>query len=136
MKKVIPVLSIFSLSLLISCGDKKEEIKGKEQLKDTAKVIVQEAVKTDTIVVYKYVGSDVMLDNSYIRVAPEAIKSILAYYCFQFNTGCPDKKHCKLTEALGLGEQNSQQHQDLVLKWFKDEDTKMSIANGGSVKPM
>ncbi len=31
--------------------------------------------------------------------------------------------------------QGSLEHKALVMKWLSDEDTKISIANGGSVKP-
>lgn len=91
--------------------------------------------KADTVEVYAYRGSDAIINNKLISSLGEAEKAILAYYCLEFNTSCMDARHCKLTEALGLGEQGSSEHLNLVAKWLKDQETKDLVKMGGRVTP-
>ncbi len=92
-------------------------------------------VYKDSVEVYRYQGSEAIINEKYLKEScSEPVKALIAYYCFQFNTSCSDTANCQLTQSLGLS-QNSDAHKNLVLKWLKDEETKLSIANGGNVKP-
>lgn len=53
----------------------------------------------------------------------EGMLAILALYSLRAGTGCSEsegeKLYCSLTTSLGLGEQASKMHIDLVRKWFR-----------------
>lgn len=89
----------------------------------------------DTIEVYHFKGKEPYINTEYIKNASEAEKALLAYYSYFFSSDCKDTKHCKLTEALGLGEQNSKAHKELVTKWFNDEETVQLVKEGGRIMP-
>ena len=130
MKKLAALLIIF----VASCtGNAPKENKQASDSASSQATTAPLSLK-DSVVVYKYEGNSALMDTAYIKNASEPIKAILAYYCYQFNTVCSDAKHCKLSAALGFG-QDSPEHKNLVEKWLKDEDTKTSIAHGGNAKP-
>lgn len=93
------------------------------------------ATKSDSIIIYEYIGDQSKINQSYLEQIQESEKAILAYYCYLFNNGCTDTKNCLLTAALGLGEQHSTDHQQLVKKWFKDQETIDLVNYGGDAKP-
>jgi hypothetical protein len=140
MRKIKAFLSVAILSTLFaSCNHSEEK---KEQAVETkpADTIQKPAsppatTSLDTIAIYRFKGKEVYINEDFIKTASEQDKALLAYYCYFFNTSCADAKHCKLTEALGLGEQNSKAHRDLVLKWFNDEETVSLAKQGGRITP-
>ncbi|MGZ3904890.1 MAG: hypothetical protein ACXVC6_14415 [Bacteroidia bacterium] len=134
MKTIKVTASIILAGILLSCGSntgKKEETT--EVKKDTV-AEVKTAPAFDTIDIYIFKGKEPYINNDYLKTASEEEKALLAYYSYFFNTSCVDTKHCKLTEALGFGEQNSKEQQTAVLKWFNDEETKQLAKEGGRIK--
>lgn len=122
--------------LLFACNnnaEKKEETAPVK--KDTVVQVAAPKAQYDTIEIYHYKGNEPYINNEFIKNCSEQEKALMAYYCYFFNTSCTDTKHCKLTEALGLGEQNSAEHKKLVLKWFTDEETKQLAKEGGRATP-
>jgi len=80
-------------------------------------------------------GRDVVLNEDYLKNAPDQIKAILGYIsafagseCWwqndQPNADLTNLK-CKLTWALGLGFQGSKEHKDFLHYWFR-HDPKLS----------
>ena len=128
MKKTAILLAVFAAS----CSN--NSTKENPPTVDSSNVQLSAPIFSDSVIVYKYEGDMPKMDTAYIKNATEPLKAIIGYYSYQFNTACKDTKHCQLTSALGF-EQDSPQHKSLVQKWFKDEDTKNSIANGGNAKP-
>ena len=62
----------------------------------------------------------------------EPLKALGAYYCCRAGSNCDiDDQHnevCELTTAFGLGEQGSDQHINILKKWFRnDPETSTSI---------
>ncbi len=124
--------------LFASCNSPEEKKELPVEVKtDTVKAPEKtiSSAKSDTIEVYRYKGAEVYINNEFIKSATEEEKALFGYYCYFFNTSCADSKHCKLTEALGLGEQNSKAHQQLVLKWFNDSETVDLAKEGGRITP-
>ena len=121
--------------VLTSCNNAEKKEAPVEIKTDTVKKEEPVVVKDDAIEIYKFKGAEAYINNEYIKTCSEQEKALLAYYCYFFNTSCVDSKHCKLTEALGLGEQNSKEHQKLVLKWFTDDETKQLAKEGGRATP-
>jgi hypothetical protein len=124
-------------TLLFACGGQEE--KKETPAADTAakkEAITENAPKgLDTIEIYHFKGAEPYINSEYLKNASEAEKALLAYYCYFFNTSCKDSKHCVLTDALGLGEQNSKAHKELVLKWFTDNETIQLAREGGRITP-
>lgn len=59
-----------------------------------------------------------------LKPMSEGMRAILAMYAFENTTGCDDidnagRMHCVLTDALGLGNQCSDEHIRLVSTWFR-----------------
>ena len=125
-------LTLLVTGLLFACNNTEEK---KETPKaDTVKK-AEDAPRENTTVIYEFKGKEPYINTEYIKNCSEQEKALLAYYCYFFNTSCKDSKHCLLTEALGLGEQNSKAHKDLVLKWFTDEETTTLAKEGGRITP-
>ena len=134
MKKIImPALA----TLLFSCNnsEEKQETPGVDTSAKKETVMQNAPAGFDTVEIYHYKGAEPYINTAYLKTAPEAEKALLAYYCYFFNTNCKDAKHCVLTEALGLGEQNSTAHRDLVMKWFTDDETVQLAKEGGRITP-
>src|ERR1700758_546479 len=110
------ITAVFFVSgILFSCNNNAEK---KEEPVQTKKDTIAEVAKPaapafDTIEIYHYKGNEPYINTDYIKNCTEQEKALIAYYCYFFNTSCTDTKHCKLTEALGLGEQNSAAHKKL-----------------------
>jgi hypothetical protein len=135
MKKII--LSVFAVTLLIACNntaEKKEAPKADTTKVDTTKK-AEVVTEDNAIEIYHFKGKEPYINTEYLKTCSEQEKALLAYYCYFFNTSCKDSKHCQLTEALGLGEQNSKAHKDLVLKWFTDDETVQLAKEGGRITP-
>jgi len=135
MKKILITLSA---SLLFACNsaEEKKEVAATDTAKTDSAQVVEIAPKGyDTIEVYHYKGAEPYINNDFIKNASEGEKALLAYYCYFFSTNCKDSKHCVLTEALGLGQQNSKEHKALVTKWFTDEETAQLVKEGGRITP-
>lgn len=137
MKKSHKVITaLFIAGLLASCNNSAEKKEAPAEVKtDTVKKEEPVAIKDDAIEIYKFKGAEAYINNEYIKTCSEQEKALLAYYCYFFNTSCVDSKHCLLTEALGLGEQNSKDHKKLVLKWFTDDETMQLAKEGGRITP-
>lgn len=136
MKKII--LPFVTASLLLACNssaDKKEIPAADSTKKDSVTVISETPKGYDTIEVYHYKGAEPYINSEFIKSATEKEKALLAYYCYFFSSNCKDTKHCALTEALGLGEQNSKEHKALVQKWFTDDETLQLAKEGGRITP-
>ena len=126
MKLLKLVSALLPAIMLFSCNNtpqKNETVATDTIVKDTAKAKTAEAPKEDVTVIYEFKGKEPYINTEYVKNCSEQEKALLAYYCYFFNTSCKDSKHCMLTEALGLGQQNSKEHKALVLKWFTDEET-------------
>lgn len=132
MKKIW--LIAFAGMIVVSCTN-KEERKEEASPADTVKTETSPAAKADTIEIYRYKGSEAIINTDFISKASEAEKAVIAYYCYVFNTSCENTRHCRLTEALGLGEQNSKEQQELVKKYFNDSETRDLVKQGGTVTP-
>ena len=52
----------------------------------------------------------------------EPLKAIAAYYSAMAGSNC-NGTSCELTTALGLGDQGSEQHKNIIRKWFKQDKT-------------
>ncbi len=131
-------LTLIAAAFLVACNstaEKKEAPKTDPVVVDTAKPKTVEPAKEDAIVIYEFKGKEPYINTEFIKNCSEQEKALIAYYCYFFNTSCKDSKHCVLTEALGLGEQNSKAHKALVLKWFTDEETIQLAKEGGRVTP-
>jgi hypothetical protein len=131
------IATLIAASLLAACNNSAEK---KETPAEIKKDTVVEATKPpaaafDTIELYHFKGNEPYINNDFIKGCTEQEKALLAYYCYFFNTSCADSKHCELTKALGLGEQNSKEHQKLVLKWFTDQETMQLAKEGGRITP-
>ena len=50
------------------------------------------------------------------------LKAIAAYYSAMAGSNC-NGTSCELTTALGLGNQGSEQHKNIIRKWFKQDKT-------------
>jgi hypothetical protein len=139
MKLIRITTTLFAAGLLFACNnseEKKQEPTKDSIAVDTTKAKTVEVGSTaDTIEIYHFKGREPYINTEYIKACKEQEKALLAYYCYFFNTSCKDTKHCLLTEALGLGEQNSKAHQALVLKWFTDDETKQLVKEGGRITP-
>lgn len=128
----------FNLSLaaiLLSCNNNAEKKEETAEAKKDSIVAVEPAPKPqyDTIDIYRFKGGEPFINTEYIKNCSEGEKALLAYYSYFFSTNCKDTKHCALTEALGLGEQTSKEHRELVLKWFTDDETmQLAKENGKS----
>ena len=133
-KKIITAVLVTTLFAACNSPEKKET--NEEVKKDTteAKPAVAEVVDNSTVI-YRFKGAETYINKDYLKTISEQEKALLAYYCYFFNTSCADSKHCQLTEALGLGEQNSKEHQKLVLKWFTDDETVQLAKEGGRITP-
>jgi len=135
MKKLLITLGA---GLLFACGntEEKKEVAATDTTKTDSAQVVEVAPKGyDTIEVYHYKGAEPYINTDFIKNANEAEKALLAYYCYFFSTHCKDSKHCVLTDALGLGQQNSKEHKALVSKWFADEETMQLVKEGGRITP-
>lgn len=64
------------------------------------------------------------VNTDFIRSAPESIKAILAYYASLAGSDCFNNQ-CVLSAALGLGEQCSDKHINLIKKWFGNDQLAM-----------
>ncbi len=129
MKKTTKILFVAIVTAtLISCNNSGN----KENVTNADTTQVKPVAKADTIEVYRYQGSDAIINTAYLSTCPESEKAILAYCSYLFGTACSDSKHCKLTEALGLAEQNSVEHKKLVNKWFNDAETVDLVMKGGN----
>ncbi len=136
MKKL--TLSLFAAALLAGCNnteEKKDTPAADTAKKDTVVTVTETPKGYDTIEVYHFKGNEPYLNSEFLKNATEQEKALLAYYCYFFSTQCKDSKHCVLTEALGLGEQNSKEHKALVNKWFTDEETAGLVKEGGRITP-
>lgn len=134
MKIVKVTAAIILAGILFSCGNNAEKKEETTEVKKDTIAEVKPATVFDTIEVYIFKGKEPYINNDYLKTASEEEKALLGYYAYFFNTSCVDTKHCKLTEALGYGDQNSKEHQTAVLKWFSDEETKQLAKEGGRIK--
>ncbi len=134
MKKITKLfVAVLIIASFASCNNSEKKENTTEVKADTTQA--KPPVKNDTIEVYRYQSTNAIINSTYISSCPESEKALLAYYAYLFSTACEDTKHCKLTEALGLGEQNSKAQQDLVKKWFNDTETTDLVKQGGSITP-
>ena len=134
MKKFTKIFAaVLITASFASCNNSKKKENTTLIQADTTRV--KPIVKIDTIQIYRYEGVKAIINSTYISTCAESEKALLAYYAYLFSTACEDTKHCKLTEALGLGEQNSKAQQDLVKKWFNDTETTDLVKQGGAITP-
>lgn len=135
LSKVLTALT--SVTLLFACGgpEEKKDVPAPDTTARQATVVENAPKGYDTIEVYHFKGKEPYINSEYLRNASEQEKALLAYYCYFFNTCCKDARHCELTEAIGVGEQNSKAHKDLVMKWFSDEETTQLAKEGGRITP-
>jgi hypothetical protein len=130
--------TLAAAALLLACNnsaEKKENTAADTTKKDSVKTVAEAPKGYDTIEVYHFKGKEPYINSEYLKNSTEQEKALLAYYCYFFNTSCKDSKHCQLTEALGLGEQNSKEHNALVKKWFNDQETLDLAKEGGRITP-
>lgn len=83
-----------------------------------------------------------IVNEEYIKSAPEAIRAVLAYYSLKGGVSCwwdgdkPNKEwnniNCGLTKALGLGYQCSQKQLDFVNSQFKEQGNKFTYKDCNS----
>jgi len=139
MKKLTKIFAaVLITASFASCNNAEKKETTAEVKADTVQVKSVTPVESEdpnAIEIYRFKGAEAYINNDYIKTCSEQEKALLAYYCYFFNTSCADSKHCKLTEALGLGEQNSKEQQKLVLKWFTDDETKQLTKEGGRITP-
>lgn len=127
MKTLIPFIAIV---ILAGCGGHDEP---KEESNNTIFADTIVSANTDTIInepkketktVYplvvktKTVPGDI--DTITTAQLSEPIKALAAFYAALGGTLC-DGEHCKLTTALGLGKQGSEQHKELIKKYFPND---------------
>ena len=60
------------------------------------------------------------INKSAIDKLDEPLKALAAYYSALAGSNC-DGKYCELTSALGLGDQGSKAHIELIKKWFPND---------------
>ena len=65
-----------------------------------------------------YIPGDV--DTTLTKQLPEPIRAVAAFYAAMGGTLC-DGEYCQLTTALGLGKQGSEEHKDLIKRYFPDD---------------
>jgi len=123
--------AVLIIATFASCNNSEKKEAPAEVKADTAQVKPVVVEKDNFTEIYRFKGSEPYINTEYIKSASEQEKALLAYYSYFFSTSCADSKHCVLTEALGVGEQNSKEHQKLVLKWFTDDETKQLVKEGG-----
>ena len=130
-------MAVLITATLVSCNnsEKTEPVKEVEVKTDTAKTKPVVVENDNAVDIYRFKGGEPYINTEYLNTITEEEKALLAYYCYFFNTSCADSKHCQLTEALGLGEQNSKEHKKLVEKWFTDDETKQLAKEGGRITP-
>lgn len=120
MKLVITVFTIISLlgyqgrsgvdspinRLIVTNENVKESEVQNPATKETYKLITKNNPNIDTLVIKKLT---------------EPLKGLAAFYAAMGGTGC-DGKNCKLTTGLGLGKQGSEQHKNLIKKYFPNDN--------------
>jgi hypothetical protein len=137
MKKYLTTITTLVVLFFTGCNNSTPKEELAQPQKDTVAKVSKPAAQYDTIEVYHFKGAEPFINTDYLKSSSEQEKALLAYYCYFFSTACKDTKHCMLTEALGLGEQNSKEHKALVLKWFTDDETVQLAKEGGidRIKP-
>jgi hypothetical protein len=60
------------------------------------------------------------INKSAIDKLDEPLKALAAYYSALAGSNC-NGKYCELTSALGLGDQGSKAHIELIKKWFPND---------------
>ena len=98
---------IFCLCLLTSCSEKNP----KEKL--SLRINTYEILHSTT----SPSGEVMLVYNSEIDSLPEHLKAMTALYAAIAGTNCCFD-FCELTMALGLGEQGSEAHKKLIMKYF------------------
>lgn len=58
-----------------------------------------------------------VINNKDINQLNEPLKALAAYYSTLAGSDC-DRGTCELTTALGLGNQGSREHKEIITKWF------------------
>lgn len=77
--------------------------------KTVAKTVYKIILKTNSV------PGDI--DTTVTEKLPEPIRALTAFYAAMGGTMC-DGENCELTTALGLGEQGSDRHKNLIQKYF------------------
>lgn len=60
------------------------------------------------------------INKPVINKLDEPLKALAAYYSALAGNNC-NGKYCELTSSLGLGDQGSKAHIELIKKWFPDD---------------
>lgn len=58
----------------------------------------------------------------------EPLKALAAFYSALAGNNC-DGKNCELTTALGLGSQGSNEHKEIIKKWFPNDPIAKTLIN-------
>ena len=92
------------------------------------KIISVENLPGENGIVYSGMNGNV-IDRDVVDSLPEYKKAIVALYSSLGGTNCYDLK-CDLTMALGLGEQGSDKHKNILKTYFPDDPLVKTIING------
>lgn len=123
-------ITILTIILFVSCGGQtKTKVENKTAIStdrnsnaisiDTNKTITRHRRQTKTVykIILRTNSVPGDIDTTVIEKLTEPIRALTAFYAAMGGTMC-DGENCELTTALGLGKQGSEQHKNIIKKYF------------------
>jgi len=92
---------------------------GRPQLDSKKYVIIRLNKKFDSSVNKKVLEAEI--NQKDIDKLNEPLRALCAYYSAYSGSGCDRDGKCPLTTALGLGNQGSDEHKKILIKWFPND---------------
>ena len=126
MKLLTTILLTFTLT---SCGQtipKEKFVAKNDQYKIILRTEMSEAEKDPTTGEIYTTEIPGEIDTTTIQKLSEPLKALTAFYSAMGGTMCSDE-HCDLTTALGLGEQGSEKHKNLIIKYFPTDKVAKAV---------